>query len=282
MKPAPIKEFKFEFGKVKYSLGRKTHIMGILNVTPDSFSDGGTFFDPHRAIEQGLWMVDEGADFIDIGGESTRPGSDDVSADEELRRVLPVVKGLSEKIEIPISIDTRKSAVAQEALKAGASIVNDISGLTADPHMAGVVASANASLVIMHMKGNPKTMQANPTYSDVVVEISEFLLRQAKSAERAGINQVIIDPGIGFGKNLEHNLTIFRRLNEFTTLGYPLMVGPSRKSFIGALLDVPVHDRVEGTAAAVAASVLGGASIVRVHDVKEMKRVAAVCDELKK
>jgi dihydropteroate synthase len=255
--------------------------MGVLNVTPDSFSDGGRFFDFENAVAHGREMVQHGADFIDVGGESTRPGSDPVSENEEKRRVVPVIKRLVEETTVPISIDTYKAAVADAALSAGATIVNDISGLTFDPDMLNVAVRHRASVVIMHVKGTPKTMQENPVYADVVGEISEFLRLQAKKAEEAGVEQIVIDPGIGFGKRLEHNLELIRRLAEFKSLGYPLLVGPSRKSFIGKLLDLPVDQRLEGTAAAVSACILNGANIVRVHDVKEMKRVASVADAVK-
>lgn len=254
--------------------------MGILNVTPDSFSDGGRFFDLEKAVAHARQLERDGADFLDVGGESTRPGAEPVTADEEIRRVVPVIKKLSRELSIPISIDTTKSIVAQEALRAGAVIVNDISGLRFDAAMPKVIAEHSATAVLMHMKGDPRSMQQNPQYDDVVGEVSAFLQRQAVLAERAGITQIILDPGIGFGKNLSHNVVLIRHLRAFVELGYPVLVGPSRKSFLGAILDLSVGDRVEGTAAAVTASVLGGASIVRVHDVKEMKRVARVADAI--
>jgi dihydropteroate synthase len=273
--------FEIRFGSRVYNLSSRTYLMGVLNVTPDSFSDGGRFFDFENAVAHGREMVQHGADFIDVGGESTRPGSDPVSENEEKRRVVPVIKRLVEETTVPISIDTYKAAVADAALSAGATIVNDISGLTFDPDMLNVAVRHRASVVIMHVKGTPKTMQENPVYADVVGEISEFLRLQAKKAEEAGVEQIVIDPGIGFGKRLEHNLELIRRLAEFKSLGYPLLVGPSRKSFIGKLLDLPVDQRLEGTAAAVSACILNGANIVRVHDVKEMKRVASVADAVK-
>jgi len=276
-----LAHFSYRFGQSEYDLSSRTHIMGVLNVTPDSFSDGGKFFDVDAAVNRGLEMVNEGADFIDVGGESTRPGSDSLPLDEELRRVIPVIEALVKKTSAPISIDTYKSKVASAAISAGASIVNDISGLTFDPQMAQTIAGHGASVVIMHMKGTPKTMQLNPTYVNVVEEITEFLTRQSAVARAAGIEQVIIDPGIGFGKKLEHNIEIIRKLSEFRRIGYPILAGPSRKSFIGMILDVPVTDRLEGTAAAVAACVMNGVQIVRVHDVRAMKRVAQVADALK-
>jgi dihydropteroate synthase len=276
------KQYLYRFGPVEYDFSSRTHIVGVLNVTPDSFSDGGEFFDKPKAIEHALRMMELGADIIDIGGESTHPGSDSISVEEELRRVIPVIEALSQNVDVPISIDTYKSAVARKALEAGATIVNDISGLTSDPEMAIVIAEQAATVVIMHMKGTPKTMQVNPVYNDVVGEIKEFLLRQAEVAEARGVKQIIVARGIGFGKRLEHNLELFRRLNELTLLDYPLMIGPSRKSFIGMILDLPVESRLEGTAAAVAVSILNGANLIRVHDVQAMKRVAQVVDAIKK
>lgn len=277
-----LRRLLYRFGSFEYDFSTRTYIVGILNVTPDSFSDGGRFLNREAAIEHALRMVDEGADIIDIGGESTRPGSDPISVDEELRRVLPVIEGLRGKINIPISIDTYKAPVARRALEAGATIINDISGLRFDPELVDVAAELGASVIIMHMQGTPKTMQENPTYNDVVTEIKSFLNERARIAESHGIRQIIVDPGIGFGKKLEHNLEIFRRLNELTELGYPVLVGPSRKSFIGMLLNLPVDSRLEGTATAVAASILNGAHLIRVHDVQAMKRVSVVADAIKR
>jgi dihydropteroate synthase len=255
--------------------------MGILNVTPDSFSDGGQFFDTERAVERGLELANQGADFLDIGGESTRPGSDPVSEEEEIRRVVPVIERLCREVKIPLSIDTYKSSVARAALSAGACIVNDISGGTYDPHMLDTVRDSRATVVLMHVLGTPKTMQLKPVYNDVVTDVSEFLDKQSSLARERGINQIIIDPGLGFGKELHHNFELMKRLSTFLQLGFPILVGPSRKSFIGKVLDLPVNQRLEGTAAAVTACILRGAHIVRVHDVKEMKRVAMVADVLK-
>jgi dihydropteroate synthase len=270
----------YEFGSVAYDLSSRTHVMGILNVTPDSFSDGGVYFDADRALKHGLKMVEDGADFIDIGGESTRPGSAPLPAEEEIRRVIPIIDKLTKECDVPISIDTYKSEVAEEALDAGASIVNDITGLHHDERLAGIVAKYSASIILMHIKGTPKTMQVAPHYDDVIEEIISYLRKSVSHAQTAGISQIVIDPGIGFGKTLEHNLAIIQHLKEFQQLGYPVMVGPSRKSFIGAILDLPVDQRMEGTAAVVAASILNGAAIVRVHDVKEIKRVAMVTDRI--
>jgi dihydropteroate synthase len=273
--------YKYRFGAVEYNLASRTHVMGILNVTPDSFSDGGRYLDFEKAIDHGRKLAEEGADILDIGGESTRPGSEPVSAEEEIRRVVPVIEALTKKIIVPISIDTCKSEVAEAALRAGAVIVNDISALTFDAKMASVAVKHQASIVLMHIQGTPKNMQMNPKYKNVTEEVKQFLREQVISAIKAGFTQIMIDPGIGFGKKFEHNIKLLRELQSFTSLGYPLLVGVSRKSFLGAILNLPPSDRVEGTAAAVTASILNGANIIRVHDVKEMKRVAMVSDALK-
>ncbi|HEY6953230.1 MAG TPA: dihydropteroate synthase, partial [Bacteroidota bacterium] len=266
--------FVFKLGSQSYDLAARTHLMGILNITPDSFSDGGKYFDTGRAVARGEEMIEEGADILDVGGESTRPGSDPLSVEEELKRVLPVVRELAKRTHLPISIDTYKSEVAEAALDAGAVIVNDISGLTFDPGMPDVVHRHEACVILMHVKGTPKTMQENPVYEDVVGEVTRFLAQQSERARNAGISKIIVDPGIGFGKNLEHNIQLLKQLRRLTALGRPVLVGPSRKSFIGKLLDARPEDRMEGTAAAVTASILRGANIVRVHDVKQMKKVA--------
>jgi dihydropteroate synthase len=258
--------------------------MGILNVTPDSFSDGGLFRKPEEAVLHGVRMAEEGADILDIGGESTRPGSKSVSLDEELRRVLPVVEGLAGRVKVPLSIDTTKSQVAERALQAGASMVNDTSGLTDDLQTASVAARHGAALVLMHRKGQPKVMQEDPRYDDLIGEIASFLKASARKAKEAGVgeDQIIIDPGLGFGKTLEHNLYLLKHLSELSVLGKPILIGPSRKSFIGKILNLPVEDRMEGTAAAVTAAVLNGAALVRVHDVKEMVRVIRVADAIRR
>ncbi len=264
-------------------LGEKTLVMGIVNVTPDSFSGDGLGSNVGSALAQGVRMVEEGADILDIGGESTRPGSEPVSEEEELKRVLPVIEGLAKVVPVPISIDTYKSSVARKALEKGAAIVNDISGLHTDPEMARVAAEAGAGVVVMHIKGTPRDMQKDPKYADVIGEISDYLMEGIARAEAAGIGRerIIVDPGIGFGKTLEHNLEILRRLREFRSLGSAIMVGTSRKSMIGRLLDnIPPEQRIEGTAATVALAVAAGADIVRVHDVKEMSRVARVADAI--
>lgn len=271
----------YKFGLIEYDLSSRTFLMGILNVTPDSFSDGGKYSNTSKAVDHALRMIDEGADFIDVGGESTRPGSESVSVEEELDRVIPVIEQLVKKNTIPISIDTTKSAVAEKALQSGAVIVNDISSFHFDHRMPEVVAKFNATVILMHTKNKPKTMQRNPEYNDLIPEIKSYLSAAIKTSIEKGINQIIIDPGIGFGKNLEHNVEIFKRLREFQELGYPILIGPSRKSFIGTLLDLPVDERLEGTAAAVAVSIMNGANIIRVHDVKEMKCVSKIVDALK-
>lgn len=270
-----------QFSGRTYDCSARTHVMGILNVTPDSFSDGGRYFDPDLAVARGEQLTADGADFLDIGGESTRPGADPLPESEEIQRVIPVIGKLVRRIGIPISIDTYKSGVAEAAIDAGASIVNDISGLTADAKMLDVIVRHKATVVLMHMAGTPKTMQSNPRYLNVVNEVREYLARQAERASEKGVEQIIVDPGIGFGKDLEHNLELMRDLRGASPPGYPMLVGPSRKSFIGKILNLTVEERLEGTAAAVAACILRGAHIVRVHDVKEMKRVALVADALK-
>jgi len=259
--------------------------MGVLNVTPDSFSDGGRYFEKAAAIERVHRMVEKGADMIDIGGESTRPGSEPISTEEESRRTIPVIEAIASKVTVPISIDTWKSEVARRALDAGASMVNDISGLRFDPEMPRVVASYGVPVVIMHMKGKPKDMQQNPVYEALIPEIMDYLRAGIMMAKESGIaeDKIIIDPGIGFGKTFDHNLEIIHNLKEFTHLEKPILVGPSRKAFIGKILgDIPVTERLEGTAAAVAICIMNGAHIIRVHDVKEMVKVAEVVDAIKR
>ncbi|MEK6690990.1 MAG: dihydropteroate synthase [Nitrospirota bacterium] len=256
--------------------------MGILNVTPDSFSDGGLYLNTDKAVERSFEIEKEGADIIDIGGESTRPGALPLSPEEELSRVVPVIEKLKSRLRIPISIDTYKAEVAREAIKAGASIINDISGLRFDPEIASVSAEYDVPVVIMHIKGTPRDMQINPVYQDLIGEIRHFLEEGISIAQKAGVDDdmIIIDPGIGFGKTFEHNLEIINRLDEFRSLGMPILLGPSRKSFIGKILDLPPGDRLEGTAAAVAIGIMKGANIVRVHDVSSIVRVARVVDAI--
>lgn len=253
-------------------------LMGILNITPDSFSDGGRFLDPEAAIAQGKRLAQAGAAVIDIGGESTRPGAREVPEKEEIARVVPVIEALAAAASVPISIDTRKAAVAARAIEAGASIINDVSGLRHDPDLVKVAAETGAAVVIMHMLGTPADMQKDPRYDDLVTEVGQFLAESAALAEQAGIpaDRIAIDPGIGFGKRQEHNLEILRRLDEFRSLGYPIVVGPSRKSFIGNIVGRPPESRLFGTAAAVALAVDRGASLIRVHDVAEMQDVVLV------
>ena len=256
--------------------------MGIINITPDSFSDGGQLATLDAAAERGVRMVGEGADILDIGGESTRPGSDPVDASEEIERVVPVVERMTRAVpDIPVSVDTRKAAVAAAALEAGAAIVNDVSA-GADPEMFEVVAGSGAGVVLMHMLGDPKTMQDDPVYGDVVDDVHAYLDGRIEAAVAAGIHRdrICIDPGIGFGKTLEHNLRLMKDIREFAELRRPVLVGPSRKRFIGTLLDVEVDERVEGTAAAVAWLAAHGVHVVRVHDVKEMVRVVRVVDAI--
>lgn len=253
-------------------------IMGILNVTPDSFSDGGSYRSPEEAVARGLEMEAEGAAILDVGGESTRPGSEPVPADEEARRVIPVIRGLSGKTKAVISVDTTKAAVAREAVAAGARIVNDTSALADDPGMAGVVRETGAAVVLMHRRGKPATMQRAPHYDSLFGELIAELARRIEAAEEAGIerDRILVDPGIGFGKRLCDNLALHRRLDRLRVLGRPILFGPSRKSFIGALTGAPPANRAFGTAASVAAAVLHGAHVLRVHDVKEMREVVQV------
>ena len=258
----------------------KTLLMGILNVTPDSFSDGGLFNDVDSAVKHGKEMVLDGADLIDIGGESTRPGAIPLSEKEELARILPILTRLLNEVSVPISIDTYKPNIANTCLKAGAHLINDITGLI-DPDMRKVVEKHKAPVILMHMKGTPKTMQQNPVYHDVLGEISTFFEKQITIAREEGIHQIIIDPGIGFGKTREHNLLILKHLNIFKTLDCPICVGPSRKSFIGMITGLPVKERLEGTLAAVTIAVMNGADVVRVHDVNECKRAIQIVDAIR-
>ena len=264
------------------TFSRRTLIMGILNVTPDSFSDGGYYLNVPDAINHAKKMVAEGADVIDIGGESSRPGASPASTEEELARVLPVVEGLVGDVSVPVSIDTCKSEVARRALEAGAHLINDITALRGDAEMANVVVEMNAGVILMHMRGTPRTMQRSPVYDDVVLEVSSWFQRRIKETETTGIppGQIIIDPGIGFGKTVDHNLEILRRLGEFRHLNKPILIGTSRKSFIGKILNLPANDRIEGTAATVTWAIAHGADMIRVHDVKTMHQVARMTDAL--
>jgi len=257
--------------------------MGILNITPDSFSDGGKYLSASRAIDRAFAMVDNGADIIDIGGESTRPGSDFISKDEELQRIVPVIQEIrNQDSEILISIDTYKSDVAEIAIDLGANIVNDISGLTFDQNMSTFLSGRDIPVIIMHINGKPKTMQNNPIYDDLINDINSFFKKQIIFAQSNGIvrDNIILDPGIGFGKTFNHNLTIINNLKDLCSLGHPIMVGTSRKAFIGDILDAAHSERVEGTIASVVVSVINGANIVRVHDVKEIKKAIMVTEKI--
>jgi dihydropteroate synthase len=262
---------------------KRTYLMGVLNVTPDSFSDGGEFHNLDAALSQAKYLVESGADILDIGGESTRPNSEKVSLSEELNRVLPVIKAIRKELTIPISVDTTKAEVAKAAVLAGADIVNDISGATFDPEMLSTVADLGVPIVLMHIRGTPQTMQKLTDYQDLIGEILQFLKQQINAAIAAGIDpsKIIIDPGIGFAKNYQQNLEILRRLSEFKSLNCPILVGVSRKSFIGHILNQPdAKQRVWGTGAACCAAIANSADILRVHDVKEMRDISLVADAI--
>ena len=286
-----MKTYKLSWGNHTLELGRHTCIMGILNVTPDSFSDGGKFFKYEDAMAQAEKMVEDGADIIDIGGESSRPFSEEVSLEEEARRVLPVIEKLAPRIPIPISIDTTKAGIARQAIEAGASIINDISSLQFDPDIGAVAAEYNTPVILMHIRGTPKTMQVSPEYDDIIGEISTFFEDAIRRAEKSGISRskLIIDPGIGFGKTVGHNLSLIQHLHEFESFDLPILIGPSRKAFIRNILkgdtgkDIdPALPQVEtGTQATIAASVLHGAHIVRVHDVANTRTTIRIIDEIR-
>ena len=281
---APRKRYPLTLRGTTVHLGERTWIMGVLNVTPDSFSDGGAFASPEAALARGLALFEEGADVVDVGGESTRPrGANPLPADEEARRVVPVIEALRARVAGLLSVDTTKSAVARAALDAGADMVNDVSGFAFDSCLARLVAERGVPAVLMHLRGDFGAMHREPGYGDVMGEVVEELAGRLRAAEAAGVRaeQVLVDPGIGFSKAASHSLEAIRRLPEMAALGRPVVVGPSRKSFIGAVLDVPVGERLLGTAAAVAASVLAGAHVVRVHDVAAMVQVARMCDALR-
>jgi dihydropteroate synthase len=279
------KNFEVELRSGALKLGERTLVMGVLNVTPDSFSDGGDFLDPQRAIQHALAMEKAGADLLDIGGESTRPGSQGTPARDELARILPVLQGLRGRLNIPVSVDTRKAEVAEAALSAGAQIINDVSGLKNDTRIAEVAARRAAPLILMHMRGEPATMQKGPFARNVIRDVLQGLRASVTKARKAGLqkSQIIVDPGIGFGKSYEQNYELLRKLPEIAKLGYPVLVGTSRKGFLGATLardgkPLPPEQRIWGTAATVTATILAGAHIVRVHDVPEMVQVARVAD----
>ncbi|MBI3312335.1 MAG: dihydropteroate synthase [Candidatus Omnitrophica bacterium] len=270
-------------GKFSLPLGERTLVMGILNVTPDSFSDGARFLDPRKAVAHALRMEKEGADLIDIGGESTRPGAPAVPVREELRRILPVIERLSTRLRVPISVDSSKASVVEAALRAGASLVNDVTALR-DPRMASVVARAGVPVILMHMRGTPRTMRRLARYRSLVPEVLRELKLSIRKALSSDIrrDRILIDPGIGFAKSPQDSLTLLRELSRFKKLGFPVVVGPSRKSFIGRVLGHPAEDRLFGTAAAVAFSVAEGANIVRVHDVRAMSQVVRVADAIRR
>jgi dihydropteroate synthase len=281
------KKYRLRLPSGVLACGERTLLMGVLNVTPDSFSDGGKFVDPRDAIEHALEMERAGADVIDIGGESTRPGSTGTPAETELARILPVLEGLRGVLKIPICVDTRKSQVAEAAIDGGAEIINDVSGLRSDPGIAEVARRRDVALILMHMRGEPATMQKGPFVRDVMKDVTQGLRASISRARRAGVrkSQIIVDPGIGFGKSFEQNYELLRRLADLAKLGYPLLVGTSRKGFLGATLardgkPAPPEERLWATAATVTASILGGAHIVRVHDVAEMAQVARIADRL--
>lgn len=277
-------EVIFEAKGKKWLLGKQTLVMGILNITPDSFYDGGEYFKKQDAVKKALRMAEAGADIIDVGGESSRPGSQPVSVSEELKRVIPVIKQVAKISDIVVSVDTTKAEVARQAIEAGARIVNDISALRFDPQMAKVCAEKKAGVVLMHMRGTPATMQTDVNYNDLMSDIFNHLQERIAFAVKTGIKKqrIVIDPGIGFGKNLEDNLKIINRLSEFKALGRPIILGTSRKSFIGKILGLDAKDRLEGSIATIAAGVLNGASIVRVHDVKETRMAVDMIDAIKR
>ena len=281
----PLKKFRLKLRSGTLVLGERTLVMGVLNVTPDSFSDGGKYEQPGIAIEHALALELAGADLLDIGGESTRPGSEETSASQELDRILPVLQGLRGRLKIPISVDTRRSAVAELAIRADAEIINDVSGLNNDARIAEIAAKYGVPLILMHMRGEPGTMQRGPFARDVIRDVTRGLRESVARARKAGVvkSQIILDPGIGFGKSYSQNYELLQKLPQLAALGYPLLVGSSRKGFLGATLardGTPAlpEERIWGTAATVTASILGGAHIVRVHDVAEMVQVARVAD----
>lgn len=281
------KVFRLKLRSSTLVLGERTLVMGVLNVTPDSFSDGGEFFASQKAVRHALRLEHDGADILDIGAESTRPGSRGVSTAEELRRLLPVLEGLRGRLKIPISVDTRKSSVAEIALDSGAEIINDTSGLTHDPRLAQIVACHRVPIILMHMRGTPETMQTKPFARNVMVDVIRGLRRSLAIARHAGVarSRILIDPGIGFGKSFEQNYELLRKLPELSELGYPVLVGASRKGFLGRTLardgrPASTGERIWGTAAAVTAAIFGGAHMVRVHDVSEMLQVARVADQV--
>jgi dihydropteroate synthase len=291
-----MKKYTLEWDRFKLKLGENPCIMGILNVTPDSFSDGGKYFDFEKAVAQGKKLVKEGADILDIGGESSRPFAEPVSEAEEIDRVIPVIKELSCHIDIPISIDTVKSEVARQALNAGASMINDISSFEKDPELADLAAKKNIPVIMMHMKGTPETMQVNPEYNDLIKEITDYFIQRVDFAMDKGVEKknIILDPGIGFGKTVQHNLVILKNIDKLAEFGFPLLIGSSRKSFIQKILtkmnkkankkeiDASSEECEIGTLASVAAAFINGGHIVRVHDVARVKPFLRILDSIKR
>lgn len=280
MPSSKVESLSVQAGDYLLQFNRRTLVMGILNVTPDSFSDGGKYINKDDAIGHGIKLAAEGSDIIDIGGESTRPGAEPLSLEDELNRVIPVIKELAKEVQIPISIDTYKSEVAREALDAGASIINDISGLKSDDKMAGIAAEYDVPVVVMHIKGTPRDMQINPHYDNMISEVRNSLAESVNIALNAGVdkNKIIVDPGIGFGKDLMDNFSLIKNLDYFRSLGHFILIGPSRKSFLWKTLDVSPDETIEATAAAVTACIMAGADIVRIHDVKEVMNAVKVAD----
>jgi dihydropteroate synthase len=284
MFPALRAEFDLSAGPFHIALGRRTLVMGVLNCTPDSFSDGGRYLTPEAAVRRLVEIEEEGADLCDIGGESTRPGAEPVTIEEEWNRIkTPLCEARRRGYPLPLSVDTTKAEVARRALDEGAVMINDVSGLQSDPSLAGLAARYSASLVLMHMKGEPRTMQQDPIYADCTAEVTAFLHGASLTAEERGVDRqsIIIDPGIGFGKTVDHNLELIRRLPELAALGFPVLIGASRKSFIGRILDLPVEQRLEGSLAAHVAAALAGAHAVRVHDVAATVRALRVVDAIR-
>jgi dihydropteroate synthase len=274
--------YRFRTRGKTFELGQRTWLVGVVNVTPDSFFDGGLYFEPARAIDRALALAAEGADIIDIGGESSRPGSNPIPAKEEKKRILPVVEVLKQKNSVLISVDTTKAEVAEAALAAGADIINDISAGRFDPRMLPIAARSGAAVILMHMKGTPRTMQIAPHYDDVLGEVKAFLSERLEAAESCGLprESILLDPGIGFGKLIDHNLILLNNLGALAELGRPLVVGISRKSFLGKILKVEAQDRLEGTIAAAVVSILRGASLLRVHDIQAVKQAVAVAEAI--
>jgi dihydropteroate synthase len=271
--------FTFKFRNITYDLSSRTHIMGILNITPDSFYDGGKYLNKDKAVEYALKMVKDGADIIDVGGQSSRPGSDEVSVEEEINRTVDVINILSKELKIPISIDTYRSIVANEALRNGAEIVNDISAFNLDEKMPEIIASHKASCILMHMKGTPKTMQDNPVYDDFLSDVQTHLEKSIWKANVAGIDQVVIDPGIGFGKTVDQNLLLIKNIKEFKKFDCPVLIGVSRKSLIGNVTSAGIDERLPGSIALSAVSIINGVNILRTHDVKETVQAVKLIDK---